>query len=98
MKDAVNWGIARHGAAMLLEPEPSAASSDSVPEITRLHTPIHQVDADHDRVLQAWREETRSNFIALGKVAVLLMGKRSRMGGLSAEAPLASAGAGKQCP
>lgn len=56
-------------------------------EIVRLRRLMYELDALCGAVRSAWKEETRSQLIALEKMRVLFNDERSRPGGHSSESP-----------
>jgi hypothetical protein len=69
-----------------------------ITEVVRMRQLVVEMDGLCGAVQRAWRDETRSNLIALERLRVLFNDERSRHGGLSSESPPAPADAMKRYP
>ena len=69
-----------------------------ITEVVRMRQLVVEMDGLCGAVQRAWRDETRSNLVALERLRILFNDERSRHGGLSSESPPAPADAMKRYP
>jgi hypothetical protein len=69
-----------------------------ITDVVRMRKLIVEMDGLCGAVQRAWRDETRSNLVALERLRILFNDERSRQGGLSSESPPAPAEAMKRYP
>lgn len=69
-----------------------------ITDVVRMRKLVVEMDGLCGAVQRAWRDETRSNLVALERLRILFNDERSRQGGLSAESPPAPADAMQRYP
>ena len=65
-------------------------------DVVRMRKLVVEMDGLRGAAQRAWRDETRSNLVALERLRILFNDERSRHGGLSSESPPAPADAMKR--